>query len=122
MVRLGPDNIDVQLFGVIQDAWGGQNESKLPWDKVPFACKISRCGMQVDNIVSIQKSREALRMRRLIGSPFSRKFLLDQEIIFKRCITRAIQNIDQLRVHNKGAVEVSKEFRKYALDVVSIAS
>lgn len=76
--------------------------------------------MTVDNIVSIQRPREASRMRRLIGPPFSRKFLLDREDIFKQCAERTIKRIEESRALNEGPVEVSMEFRRFTLDVVSM--
>ena len=58
-------------------------------------------------------------MRRLIGGPFSRKFLFDQVDIFKDCVKRLLDDIERLRGENDERVEVLMEFRKYALDVVS---
>jgi hypothetical protein len=110
----------VQLPGIDQEAWGGHNETKLPWDKEAVFCKILRSGMNVDNIVSLPRARDGLRMRRLVGTPFSRKFLFDQEDVFKRCAERALDHIEKLWTSNNGQVEISMEFRKYALEVVSI--
>src|SRR5436190_17272390 len=96
VLRLAPDRIDVQLPGIDQEAWGGHNETKFPWNKEAAFCKGVKCGLDVENVVSIPGGREALRMRRLMGSPFARKFLLDQEDVFKRCVERVLQNIDRL--------------------------
>jgi hypothetical protein len=119
VLRLAPDRIDVQLPGIDEEAWGGHNETKLPWDKEPAFCRSVRCGMEVENIVSLPRAREALKMRRLMGPPFARKFLLDQEEIFKRCVERTINNINELCASGAN-VDVQLEFKKYALDVVSI--
>jgi hypothetical protein len=118
VLRLSPDRIDVQLPGIDQEAWGGHNETKFPWDKEATFCKGVKCGLEVENVVSIPRAREALKMRRLMGPPFARKFLLDQENIFKRCVEKVIQRIDQMCESN-GGVDVQLEFKKYALDVVS---
>ena len=120
VVRLGPNHVDVQPHEIAQNAWGGQNEARQPWHKDPLICKLARFGLKVDNLVTFPGLREALRMRRLIGQPFSRKFLLDQGDIFKGCLKTFLDSIERLRGQNDGAVEVLFQYRKYALDVVSI--
>jgi len=119
VVRLSPKHVDLETDEIVQDAWGGQNELRLPWDKDQLYRKMMRSRMKVDNIGSAGP-REALRMRRLIGTPFSRKFLLDQGAIFKRCVKTVIENIERLTLDG-GVVDVSTEFRRYALEVVSIS-
>jgi hypothetical protein len=118
-LRLAPDRIDVQLPGIDQEAWGGHNETKYPWNKEAAFCKGVKCGLDVENVVSIPGGREALKMRRLMGNAFGRKFLLDQEDVFKRCVERRIRSIEELCASN-GAADVQLEFKKFALDVVSI--
>lgn len=81
VLRLGAERIDVQLPEVAFDAWGGQNQRKLPWDKDPEFCEIVQLGMRVDNVLSMTHTRDAIRIRRLINAPFAKKFLLDQEHI-----------------------------------------
>lgn len=120
VLRLAPDRIDVQLPGIDQEAWGGHNKTKLPWNKEAVFCKAVKSGLNVENVVSIPGGREALKMRRLMGNPFARKFLHDQEDVFKGCVERVLQNIDRLCASN-GAADVQLEFKKFALDVVSMA-
>lgn len=79
-----------------------------------------RFGLKGDNLVSIQNAREGLRMRRLMGPPFARKFLLDQENIFKDCTKRMIDGVNRLRVMNDNLVDMAIEFKKYTLDVMSM--
>ena len=111
----------MQPHEIAQNAWGGQNDARQLWDKDPLVGKLARFGLKVDNLVTIAGPREALRMRRLIGQPFSRKFLLDQGDIFKGCVKTFLDDIERLRVENdEAAVEVLFEYRKYTLDVVSI--
>ena len=121
VVRMTPQQINVQLPSIAQEVWGGQNEDKLPWGKVPEICRITRNGMKVDNIVSIQNAREALQMRRLVGPPFSRKFLLDQDFIFKRYVKKVIETIEHCRLNGDGNVDILKEFKQFALNVVCIS-
>jgi hypothetical protein len=111
--------INVQLPEAAIQAWAGQNQTKLPWDKDPEFYHMLRGGMKVDNIVSIGGAREALRMRRLMGGPFAKKFLLDQEHIFKQCTKKAIDNLDRLRATNDGKVDVAAQFVKYSFDLLS---
>lgn len=120
VVRMTPKQINIQLPSIAQEVWGGQNEAKLPWDKVPEICRITRNGMNIDNIVSIQNAREALQMRRMVGTPFSRKFLLDQEFIFKRYVKLLIERIEYCR-QKDGIVDICKEFKQFAINVVGIS-
>jgi cytochrome P450 len=100
-------------------AWGGKTDTKLPWDKDPAFCEAVRGGLTVDNVLSIQTGKESQRMRRLVGPPFAKKFLLDQEQIFKNCTKTLIMNLEKLRKENNNVVNVSIEFRKYAFDILS---
>ena len=100
-------------------AWGGKTESKLPWDKDPAFCEAVRGGLKVDNVLSIQTAVESQRMRRLVGPPFAKKFLLDQEQIFKDSTKTLIMNIENRRKEQNNIVDVSVEFRKYAFDILS---
>lgn len=100
-------------------AWGGKTESKLPWDKDPAFCKAVRGGIDVDNVLSIQTAKESQRMRRLVGPPFAKKFLLDQEQIFKTCTKTLITNLERRRKENDNKVNVFVEFKKYAFDILS---
>lgn len=78
-----------------------------------------RTGMNVDNILSTADARGGLRLRRLVGTPFAKKFLLDQEHIFKQCTKKMIENLDRLRESQNGIVDVALQFKKYAFDVLS---
>jgi hypothetical protein len=120
VIRIGPGMIDVQLSEVTIQGWGGQNKSNLPWDKEPELCKIFRANMPVDNIVSIASARESKRIRRLVGPPFAKKFLADQEEVFKNCTKRVFEKIDNLRIKNDNKVDMFQMFKEYALDVISI--
>jgi hypothetical protein len=119
VLRLAPKRINVNLPEVAFEAWGVQNKTKLPWDKDPEFCLLARCGMKVENVLSMAHARDALHQRRLIGTPFAKKFLLDQEHIFKKCTKTMIENLDRLRESNDGKVEVTLQFMKFAFDVIS---
>jgi hypothetical protein len=111
--------VDVQPHEIAQNAWGGLNEAHLPWHKDKMLCDMARFGLKCDNLVTIAGPREGLRMRRLIGGPFSRKFLFDQEDIFKGSVMRFLDGLERSRGENDGGVEMLLEYRKYSLDVVS---
>ena len=100
-------------------AWGGKTDTKLPWDKDPDFCKAVRGGLEVDNVLSIQTAKESQRMRRLVGPPFAKKFLLDQEQIFKNCTKTLIMKLERGRKENNNKVDVLLEFRDYAFDILS---
>jgi hypothetical protein len=120
VLRLAPDIIDVTLPEAAFKAWGGQNPTKLPWNKEPEFCDIVRVGLKVDNIVSIADARGALHIRRLVGGPFAKKFLLDQEEIFKHCTKKLIEKLDRLRASQDDNVDVALQFKKYAFDILSL--
>lgn len=58
-------------------------------------------------------------MRRLIGTPFARKFLLDQEYIFKKCTVRMIEKVERM-MQREGKVDAAKEFMNYSCDLLSM--
>jgi len=119
LVRLTPTSLDAQLISLSQDGWKGHNAQKMPWDKDPWFSRLARMGMKCDNLVGIPTFREAMRMRRLMGAPFGRKFLLDQEHIFRSCVKSAIGRIDTLASGNDGAVDIHRQNKLYAFDVIS---
>jgi len=79
-----------------------------------------RFGFKCDNLFSIGKMREGLRLRRLVGPPFGKKFLLEQEQVFKDCTKRMMERINELRILNDNKVDLLLEGKNYAMDVVSI--
>ena len=119
VVRLGPDMVDILSPEATFQGWGGKTDTKLPWDKDPSFCEAVRGGLDVDNVLSIQTAKESQRMRRLVGPPFAKKFLLDQEQIFKSCAKTLIINIENRRKEQSNKVDVTVEFRKYAFDILS---
>jgi hypothetical protein len=119
-VRLAPDMVDIQSVDAAQEAWAGIHP-KLPWDKDPDFCRMVRAGMPVDNVLSTQRFKDAMRIRRLIGTPFAKKFLLDQEYIFKECTKKMLNVLETARIRD-GTVDVAHHFMKYAFDLLSIPS
>ena len=75
----------------------------------------------VDNLVSIPKFKEGMRVRRLMGAPFARKFLLDKEYVFKSCVKRAMDSVDELVRMSDGVVDIHRQHKLYAADVISTA-
>lgn len=121
VVRLAPDLVSVLHPEAALQAFGGQNTTKSIWDKDPANCRAVRGGLKVDNVLSIQTARESQRMRRLVGAPFAKKFLLDQEQLFRDCTQRMIERIDKLRGEQDNKVDVWIEYKNYALDILSIS-
>jgi cytochrome P450 len=118
VVRLTPQLVAVVHPEAALQAFAGQNESKLIWDKDPANCRAVRGGLNVDNVLSISGAKESQRMRRLVGAPFAKKFLLDQEHLFKDCTKRMIQRISKL-CEDDPRVDVLVEYKNYALDILS---
>jgi len=121
VVRLSPHLVAVLHVEAALQAFAGQNETKFVWDKDPANCRAVRGGLKVDNVLSISTSKESQRMRRLVGPPFAKKFLLDQEQVFKDCTKRMIQRIKSLSEHDT-RIDVLVEYQNYALDVLSMES
>jgi len=119
VLRIAPDLVDVQLAEATLKGWGGHNENKQPWDKDPLLCKIVRHGLPADNVISISSARESRRMRRLIGPPFAKKFLIDQEHVLKECVKKVIMNVESLREINADKVDMMHQYKKYTLDALS---
>jgi hypothetical protein len=111
----------VQFPEVTIQGWGGQNERKQPWDKDPILSKISRAGMEVDNIASVRSAQGSKRFRRLMGPPYAKKYLVDNEQVFKDCIKRTLIKLDDLRNKNNNKVNVLHEYKEHAFDVISNA-
>jgi len=117
-VRLAPDMVDIKSADAALEAWGGIHP-KLPWDKDPDFCRMVRAGMSVDNVLSTSGARKALRIRRQIGTPFAKKFLQDQEYIFKGCTKKMIDILEMTRIRD-GKVDVAHQFMKYSFDLLSL--
>ena len=75
-------------------------------------------GLDVDNLVSIPGTREALRLKRLMSPPFARKFLLDQEQRFKKSVKRVIGRLKE-GMTEEGKVDVHRQFKLYVFDIIS---
>ena len=74
--------------------------------------------MRCDNVLSTQNFKDAMRVRRLIGTPFAKKFLLDQEYIFKNCTRKLMNTLGEYSVRD-GTVDVANHFMKYSFDLIS---
>lgn len=118
VVRLAPDSLDISSPDAAQEIWAGAN-GKLPWSKPADLSKMMRGGQRVDNILSTCHIRDALRIRRMVGTPFARKFLLDQEDIFKQCTKNMIEKLERVNAR-EGKVDVALEFMNYSCDLLSL--
>jgi cytochrome P450 len=112
--------VDVQFAEVAYQAWGGQNDLRQPWDQDPEMSSVGRLGFNADNLFSTTKAKDGVRLRRLVGPPFAKKFLQDQEQIFKDCAKRAMEKMKRLAETNDDKVDVLMEYKNYTMDVVSM--
>ena len=120
VVRLSSTMVDISSPEAAVEAWAGHNESRTPWDKDPQFSRMVRGGLEADNVLSISGAREALRIRRLVGAPFAKKFLAEQEHIFKACTKKLIEKIEEDR--KSGPVDVARLFMEYSFDLLSTSS
>ena len=118
-MRLAPDTLDISSADAAQEIWAGGANGKLPWPKTEDFSRMMRGGQRVENILSMRHIRDALRLRRMIGTPFARKFLLDQEYIFKQSTKKMIEKLDRVRTRD-GKVDVAHEFMNYSCDLLSL--
>ena len=109
----------VQLLQSSQAAWAGHNEKHLPWDKEDALVASERYGLKVDSVVSLKQAKNALKMRRIMGKPFAKKFLQDQEDIFKDGTIKFMDRVEELRKRDDGKVDIYAEFGNYAFDVLT---
>jgi len=119
VLRLAPTKVDIQLLKASQDAWAGHNPKHLPWDKEQALVNSERYWLKVDNVVSLKRAKDALKMRRIMGKPFARKFLQDQEEIFKEGTIKFLERVENLRKSQDGKVDIYAEFGLYAFDVLT---
>jgi cytochrome P450 len=119
VLRLAPGKLDIQLLQASQDAWAGHNPKHLPWDKEPALAASERWWLKVDNVVSMKRAKDALKMRRIMGKPFARKFLQDQEDIFKEGTIKFLDRVETLRKAHDCKVDIYAEFGNYAFDVLT---
>jgi hypothetical protein len=112
----------VQVPNVVEDAWKGVNKAKYVWDKDPFLSKIIRGGLKAENVASASVARESVPLRRPLGTPFARKFLLDHEAIIKNCVDGTMKALDGVTQGNECVMDMWLEYKKLALDVVSNTS
>jgi len=119
VLRLSPTKVDAQLLQAAQHAWSGHNASHTPWDKEQALVDSERYGLKVDNVVSLKRAKDALRMRRIMGKPFAKKFLQDQEEIFREGTEKFINCIEEIRRTRDEKVDIYAEFGNYAFDVLS---
>ena len=119
MVRLTPNHIDSVLPETALQAWKGVNNLKLPWLKDPFLCKVTRFGTKIDNIASLAGGKENMWYRRVMSPPLARKFLLDQERIFKEGTKAILEKIEREREKNCGKVDLWPLFNEFTFGAIS---
>jgi len=118
-VRIAPDKVNITSVDAAQNIWGGQNPEKFVWNKHPEMVRISRGGLTVDNLLSTPSAKDALRMRRVVGPPFAKKLLYEQESIFKDCTKRVMERMEEER-KCEPRVDIMHQFMTYAFDVLSM--
>jgi hypothetical protein len=67
----------------------------------------------------MKEAKPALKMRRIMGKPFAKKFLQDQEEIFKDGTIKFLNRIETIREASNDQVDIYGELGNYAFDVLS---
>jgi hypothetical protein len=116
-VRLSPNEVSVTGTDSIQKLYGGHE----PFEREPEFRHIMGGEFADGNIGSL-RSREALKVRRLISAPFGRKFLLDQQNLFRECVNENIRRIERLVEDEGEVVDICSVTKLFAFDVLSTFS
>jgi hypothetical protein len=93
------------------------------WERDPLFRRGQGGEFKEGNIASVPM-KEGLKMRRLMSAPFGRKYLLDQQGVFKSCVDKTINEIGRLAGetddHGDGIVDLYIVARLYAFTVVGM--
>jgi hypothetical protein len=93
------------------------------WERDPLFRRGQGGEFKEGNIASVPM-KEGLKMRRLMSAPFGRKYLLDQQGVFKSCVDKTINEIGRLAGEtdddDDGIVDLYNVARLYAFSVVGI--
>ena len=87
------------------------------WEGDPFFKKGQGGEFTEGNLAAVPM-KEGLKMRRLMSAPFGRKYLLDQQFVFKGCVDKTMDEIVRLGGENEGVVDLYDVARKFSFSVV----
>jgi hypothetical protein len=113
IVRLSPDLVSATGEESIRKVYGGAE----PWERDPFFQRVEGGEFIEGNIASLP-TKEGLRVRRIMSGPFGRKYLLDQQSIFKDCVNNNLDEMVEM-AKDDGVVDFYYLSRLYAFEVVS---
>ena len=87
------------------------------WERDPFFKKGQGGEFTEGNLAAVPM-KEGLKMRRLMSAPFGRKYLLDQQFVFKGCVDKTMDEIVRLGGENGGVVDLYDVTRMFSFAVV----
>jgi hypothetical protein len=93
------------------------------WERDPLFRKAQGGEFTEGNIASASM-KEGSKIRKLMSAPFGRKYLLDQQAVFKSCVDKTMDEIVRLGSlqDDGGAVDLYNVARVYAFMVVGTLS
>jgi hypothetical protein len=113
IVRLAPNIVSVSGIDSIKLLYGTSALDRDETIKGAFGGEFAE-----GNIGSLPP-QESIKMRRLISPPFGRKFLQDQQHIFKDCVNKALNKITRMSKDEGGVVDFYYVAKLYAFEVIS---
>ena len=113
VVRLAPNLVSASGMESIRKIYGGSDL----WERDPLFVAGQGGEFREGNIASVPM-KEGLRIRKLMSAPFGRKYLLDQQAVFKGCVDKATDEIVRLGRDGDGVVDLYNVARLYAFAVV----
>jgi cytochrome P450 len=116
IVRLAPNMVSVSGIDSIKLLYG---TSALDRDKM---MKGTFGGEFAEGNIGSLPPQEAIKVRRLISPPFGRKFLQDQQHVFKECVNKALNKITRMSQDGEGVVDFYYIAKLYAFEVISSSS
>ena len=112
IVRLAPNLVSASGMESIKKIYGQDM-----WERDPFFQQIQG-GEFTEGNLAVVPMKEGLKMRRLMSAPFGRKYLLDQQFVFKSCVDKTMDEIVRLGAENGGVVDLYNVSRMYSFAVV----
>jgi hypothetical protein len=113
-VRLSPTMVSVSGMDSIKKLYGTSTLERDEQMKGAFGGEFAE-----GNIGSLPP-KEAVKVRRLISPPFGRKFLQDQQHVFKNCVNKALKKISRMS-EDDGTLDYYYISKLYAFEVISIS-
>jgi hypothetical protein len=117
IVRLAPNLVSATGIDSVKKIYGAEL-----WERDPRPVFQKIQGEFMEGDLAGGSMKEGLKMRGLMAASFGLKDLLEQEIVVKGCVDKAMEEIVRLGAENGGVVDLYNVSRLYSFSVVGIIS